>query len=59
VHEGRDLKTAHAGLGITQADWNNRVQHLVASPDKFKVAREEMDDLPAAASGLKKDIVEK
>ena len=35
------------------------VQHLVATLDKFKVPQKEKDDLLAAASGLKKDIVEK
>jgi hemoglobin len=59
VYKGRDMKTSHAGLGITTADWDKGVQHLVASLDKFKVPQKEKDDLLAAASGLKKDIVEK
>ena len=59
VYKGRDMKTAHAGLGITGADWDAGVKHLVATLDKFKVPAKEKDDLLAAASGLKKDIVEK
>ena len=59
VYKGRDMKTSHAGLGITEADWNAGVKHLVATLDKFKVPAKEKDDLLAAASGLKKDIVEK
>jgi len=59
VYKGRDMKTSHAGLGITEADWDKSVQHLVASLDKFKVPQKKKDDLLAAASGLKKDIVEK
>ena len=59
VYKGRDMKTSHAGLGITDADWNTGVKHLVATLDKFKVPAKEKDDLLAAASGLKKDIVEK
>ena len=59
VYKGRDMKTSHAGLGITEADWNTGVKHLVATLDKFKVPAKEKDDLLAAASGLKKDIVEK
>jgi len=59
VYKGRDMKTSHAGLGITEADWNKSVEHLVASLDKFKVPQKEKDDLLAAASGLKKDIVER
>jgi hemoglobin len=59
VYKGRDMKTVHTGLGITEADWETGVKHLVATLDKFKVAQKEKDDLLAAASGLKKDIVEK
>jgi hemoglobin len=58
VYKGRDMKTTHAGLGITEADWNKSVQHLVATLDRFKVPQKEKDDLLAAANGLKKDIVE-
>jgi hemoglobin len=59
VYKGRDMRTTHAGLGITEADWNKSVQHLVATLDRFKVPQKEKDDLLAAANGLKKDIVEK
>ena len=59
VYKGRDMKTSHAGLGITGAEWDAGVKHLVATLDKFKVPMKEKDDLLAAASGLKKDIVEK
>jgi hemoglobin len=59
VYKGRDMKTSHAGLGITEAEWNTGVQHLVASLDKFKVPQKEKDEVLAAASGLKKDIVER
>ena len=59
VYKGRDMKTSHAGLGITDADWNTGVKHLVATLDKFKVPAKEKDYLLAAASGLKMDIVEK
>ena len=59
VYKGRDMKTSHAGLGITKAEWNAGVQHLVATLDKFKVPAKEKTDLLAAASALEKDIVEK
>lgn len=59
VYTGRDMKTTHAGLGITEADWTASVKHLVATLDKFKVPQKEKDELLAAVSGLKKDIVEK
>ncbi|HVT57138.1 MAG TPA: group 1 truncated hemoglobin [Thermoanaerobaculia bacterium] len=59
VYIGRDMKTSHAGLGITEAEWNASVKHFVASLDKFKVGEKEKGELLAAVSSLKKDIAEK
>ena len=59
VYVGRDMKTTHAGLGITEKDWEVSVKHLVATLDKFNVPAKEKDEVLAAVSGLKKDIVEK
>jgi hemoglobin len=59
VYIGRDMKTAHAGLGISEKDWDVSVRHLVASLDKFSVPAKEKDDVLGAVSSLKKDIVEK
>jgi hemoglobin len=58
VYLGRDMKTAHAGLGITEADWNATVGHLVATLDKFKVPEKEKNEVLGAISSFKKDIVE-
>jgi hemoglobin len=51
--------TAHTGLGITDADWDIAVAHLVATLDKFKVPAQEKNEVLTAVSGLKKDIVGK
>jgi hemoglobin len=59
VYMGRDMKTTHAGLGVTEADWNQSVVLLVQTLDKFKVPQKEKDEVLAAVSTLKKDIVEK
>jgi hemoglobin len=59
LYTGRDMKTSHKGLGITEDDWNAAAAHLVASLDKFKVPKAEKDDLLAFVTSLKKDIVEK
>lgn len=59
VYIGRDMKSSHKGLGITEADWKMAVNLLVASLDSFKVPQKEKDELLGAASGLKPDIVEK
>ncbi|MBV9215375.1 MAG: group 1 truncated hemoglobin [Acidobacteria bacterium] len=59
LYLGRDMKTAHTGLGITEADWKEGVNALVATLDKFKVPDREKGEVLAAVGGLKKDIVEK
>ena len=59
VYNGRDMKTSHAGLGITNAQWDDAAKHLVASLDKFKVPDKEKGEILAFVTSLKKDIVEK
>ena len=59
VYIGRDMKTSHAGLGITEKGWDGSVKHLIASLDKFNVPAKEKDEVLGAIGGLKKDIVEK
>ena len=55
---GRDLRTAHAGLGITESDWQIAMKNLTNTLDKFKVAQKEKDDLLAVMTNLKSVIVE-
>src|SRR5262245_34852011 len=45
VYTGRDMKTVHRGTGITKADWDKSVGHLLATLDKFKVPQAEKDEL--------------
>jgi hemoglobin len=59
VYTGRTMKDSHAGLGITDAEWDAAAKHLVASLDKFKVGDAEKKDLLTFVSGLKADIVDK
>jgi len=54
---GKDMKAAHAGMGITEADWNATVEDLVKSLKKFKVGEKEQQELLAVLGGMKKDIV--
>jgi len=57
LYTGRDMKTAHTGLGIAEADWNASVNHLIATLDKFKVPEKEKGEVLGAIGGLKGDIV--
>jgi hemoglobin len=59
MYIGRDMKTSHKGLGITEEDWNIAVKHLLATLTKFKVPEKEQNEVAGAISGLKADIVEK
>jgi hemoglobin len=59
VYTGREMKTSHAGLAITNAEWDAAAKHLVASLDKFKVPEKEKGEILAFVVSLKKDIVEK
>lgn len=58
VYIGRDMKSAHQGMGINEADWNSAVNHLVATLDKFKVPEKEKNEVLGAVSSFKNDIVE-
>jgi hemoglobin len=59
VYTGRDMKTAHKGLGITGSDWDVAVKLLVATLDKFKVPPKEKEEFLAIIASTKGDIVEK
>lgn len=59
LYLGRDMKTSHAGLGISSAEWDAAAKHLIASLDKFKVPEKEKGEILAFVVSLKKDIVEK
>lgn len=59
VYTGREMRTSHKGLGITDADWDTAAKHLVAALDKYKVPDAEKNDLLAFVGTQKKDIVEK
>jgi len=59
LYTGRTMKASHAGLGITEDDWNTAVAHLVATLNKFKVPQKEQGELAAILATVKGDIVEK
>ena len=59
VYMGRDMKTAHKGMGITESDWDLSVKALIATLDKFKVPEKEKGEVLAAVGPLKAQIVEK
>lgn len=58
-YTGRDMKTTHKGLGISENDWKIMAEHFVVTLNKFKVPKKEQDELLAIVATTKKDIVEK
>jgi hemoglobin len=54
---GRDMKTSHAGMKITEAEWNATVEDLVKALDKNKVPEKEKQELLGLLAPMKKDIV--
>jgi len=58
-YTGKDMKSAHAGMGITDANFNALVEDLTAALDKFKVGETEKQQLLGALAPMKKDIVTK
>ena len=57
VYTGRDMKSAHAGMGINDAQFNALVEDLVKSLDKFKVPEKEKGELLGILGPMKPSIV--
>jgi hemoglobin len=58
-YTGKDMKTAHMGMGVSGADLTALVEDLVGALDKFKVGKTEKDQLLGALGPMKGEIVEK
>ena len=58
-YTGRDMKTAHAGMGIYEPAFNALVDDLVKALDKFSVPEQEKNELLAILAPMKAAIVEK
>lgn len=56
-YEGRSMKAAHAGMGVSDAHFNALVEDLVKSLNKFNVPEKEKNELLTALASMKGDIV--
>jgi hemoglobin len=54
---GRDMKTTHKGMNISETEWNATVEALVKALDKRKVPVKEKGELLGLLGPMKKDIV--
>ncbi|MBP6631020.1 MAG: group 1 truncated hemoglobin [Kofleriaceae bacterium] len=57
TYTGRDMKTTHTGMQITEEQFGAVVEDLVKALDKFSVPQAEKDELLGALGGMKGDIV--
>jgi len=57
-YKGRDMKTTHAGMKISNSDFGALVEDLVKALDTFKVPAREKNELLGLLGPMKKDIVE-
>ena len=57
-YTGRDMKTSHYGLGISEHDYDILMEHCVATLDKFEVPEMEKSEVCAFLNGLRADIVD-
>jgi hemoglobin len=58
TYTGRDMKTAHAGMGIKGSEFDALVGDLVTTLNKFKVPEREKNELLGALGPMKRDVVE-
>jgi len=58
-YTGKDMKTAHKGMKVTEAAFNALVQDLIEALDTFNVPEREKGELLGVLGPMKADIVEK
>ena len=57
-YTGRDMKTSHKGMKISESDWSAFLGHLNATLDAFHVPQAERGEVMAFIQSTKPDIVE-
>ena len=59
TYTGLDMKTAHQGMGLTNADFDALVEDLTKALDAAGVQQKEKDELLGALGPMRADIVTK
>ncbi len=57
-YTGRDMKTSHRGMKISESDWSIFLQHAAATMEALQVPNQECDEIVAFVLSLKADTVE-
>lgn len=58
LYTGRDMKTVHKGLRISESHWDVMLVHFRATMDRFQVPEPEREQMIGFLASLKADIVE-
>jgi hemoglobin len=58
LYTGRDNKTSHKGMGISEDDWGKFISHINATLEKFQLPQQERSDVIGFIESTKADIVE-
>ena len=57
-YTGRDMRTSHKGMKISESDWAIFLGHAAATLDAFRVPPAEREEVVEFVLSLKSDIVE-
>ena len=57
-YTGRDMKTSHKGMRISETDWSIFLQHAGATMAALQIPKQECDEIVAFVLSLRDDIVE-
>jgi len=57
-YTGRDMKTLHKGMKISESDWSILLEHAGATMKALQIPQQECDDVVEFVLSLKDDIVE-
>jgi hemoglobin len=58
LYTGRDNKTSHKGMGVSDSDWQAFMGHVDATLNAFNVPQQERNDVIGFIQSTRADIVE-
>jgi hemoglobin len=56
---GRDMKTTHAGLGITVKEWEANMRYMTEALERYDIPSKEKKEVLSIVENMRRDIVEK
>lgn len=59
TYKGKDMKTAHTGMNLSEAEFNALAEDTVKALDKFKVPAKEKNEVMTLLGSLKGDVIKR